>query len=145
MVVTISFSLLWHKYLLVDAKNIKIKFIKPPYLNQCHKQTVYNYLLAILVSLSYQLATNETNSRYIFIVSQNMELLKVSEDEKQKVREFYETDEARIKQDLEIIKEWYKKRPHLPQGLNSKCLLNVVWQEFYHLLVLLLPLQEEYF
>ncbi|XP_019876342.2 uncharacterized protein LOC109604253 [Aethina tumida] len=55
-----------------------------------------------------------------------MELLKVSENEKKKVREFYETDEARIKQDLEIIKEWYKKRPHLPQGLNNDGLIERV-------------------
>lgn len=49
-----------------------------------------------------------------------MELLQVSENEKDKVREHYNMTEPKIKVDLQLIKEWLSKEPHLPQDISGK-------------------------
>jgi hypothetical protein len=48
-------------------------------------------------------------------------LLVVTEEEKEQMRKLYNVNEIRIKQDIEIIKTWIIKQPHLPQNLTGSC------------------------
>lgn len=49
-----------------------------------------------------------------------MDFIQVSENEKQKVREYYNKTESQIKEDVRIIKEWIAKEPHLPQDMSGE-------------------------
>jgi hypothetical protein len=46
-------------------------------------------------------------------------LLVVTEEEKEQVRKLYNVTETQIKEDVEIIKTWIVKQPHLPQNLTD--------------------------
>jgi hypothetical protein len=48
-------------------------------------------------------------------------LLVVTEEEKEQVRKLYNVTETQIKEDVEIIKTWIVKQPHLPQNLTGSC------------------------
>jgi hypothetical protein len=48
-------------------------------------------------------------------------LLVVTEEEKEQVRKLYNVTETQIKEDVEIIKTWIVKQPHLPQHLTGSC------------------------
>ncbi|RZC38350.1 CRAL TRIO domain containing protein [Asbolus verrucosus] len=48
-----------------------------------------------------------------------MDLISVSQDEKDQVRKYYNINETQIKEDIDLIREWLKKQPHLPQNITD--------------------------
>jgi hypothetical protein len=48
-----------------------------------------------------------------------MDLLMVTPDEKKRIREYYNLSEDQIKEDVERIKSWKEKQPHLPYDVTG--------------------------
>ncbi|XP_068915296.1 retinol-binding protein pinta-like [Tenebrio molitor] len=49
-----------------------------------------------------------------------MDLLMVTPDEKKRIREYYNLSEDQIKEDVERIKSWKEKQPHLPYDVTDE-------------------------
>lgn len=49
-----------------------------------------------------------------------MDVIQVSERDKEKVREYFNKTQSEIQVDLQILKEWLAKEPHLPQDISGK-------------------------
>ncbi|RZC38351.1 alpha-tocopherol transfer protein-like [Asbolus verrucosus] len=48
-----------------------------------------------------------------------MDLISISQDEKDQVRKHYNINVTQIKEDIDLIREWLKKEPHLPQNITD--------------------------
>ncbi|KAJ3643781.1 hypothetical protein Zmor_026469 [Zophobas morio] len=48
-----------------------------------------------------------------------MDLLSISSNEKAEILEHYNVSEAQIKADVELIKSWKQKQPHLPENISD--------------------------
>lgn len=49
-----------------------------------------------------------------------IDLLQVTDDQKKQIRQIYEKDDAKIHEDIELIRNWLTKQPHLPQDISGK-------------------------
>ncbi|RZC37481.1 CRAL TRIO domain containing protein [Asbolus verrucosus] len=48
-----------------------------------------------------------------------MDVFSVSQDEKDQIRELYNINEEQINENIELIRNWLKKQPHLPQSITD--------------------------
>lgn len=62
-------------------------------------------------------------------------LLEVTPDEERRLKATYERNEEELSKDVEVLKEWLKKQPHLPQ--DEGIFITIVYCLFYILVKLL--------
>ena len=48
-----------------------------------------------------------------------MELLSISSNERAEILKHYDVSEAQVTEDVEIIKSWKQKQPHLPENISG--------------------------
>ena len=48
-----------------------------------------------------------------------MDLLSISSNERAEILKHYDISEAQVKEDVELIKSWKQKQPHLPENISG--------------------------
>ena len=48
-----------------------------------------------------------------------MDLLSISSNERAEILKHYDVSEAQVKEDVELIKSWKQKQPHLPENISG--------------------------